>query len=244
MSDKRRLFVVTDIHGHYTLLRQALEQAGYDRHDPQHLLVCCGDYFDRGTENFQVLKYLERVENKVLLRGNHEDLLLEVFRTGTMQPHNFLNGTVETIVEFFGKYALDGDTGDVDFSGKTRMLERVTEFIESTGDYYETDGYVFTHGWLPTQPTQEGCRIDPKWRQASPEAWKKARWTRWPDMYLTCDRLPDKTIVCGHIPTTRAAAFDSTRPEGSTAIFRGQGMIAVDAGTAMSGQLNVLVIEE
>ncbi len=241
---ERKLFVVTDIHGHYTLLRRTLDAAGFDNWDDRHLLVCCGDYFDRGTENLMVLKYMERIRHKVLLRGNHEDMLLEIFRTGRLQPYHYLNGTAETMVEFFGKYALDGDTGEIDFSGKTRMLDRVTEFIEGLGTYYETDDYVFTHGWLPTLPTEEGCRIDPNWRQASPEAWKKARWIRWPDMYHTCDRLPDKTIVCGHVPSFRAAAFDSARPKNSAAPFRGKGMIALDAGTATTGALNVLVLDE
>lgn len=243
MSD-RKIFVVTDIHGHYTQLRRALDAAGFDSGNDHHLLVCCGDYFDRGTENRMVLKYMERLPHKVLLRGNHEDMLLGVLNTGRFQPHNFINGTAETIVELFGKYALDGDTGEVDFSGQTRTVDWMIEFIEGLGSYYETDRYVFTHGWLPTLSTEEGCRIDPDWREASAEAWKKSRWTRWPDVYDTCDRLPDKTIVCGHIPTYHAAAFDSTRPKDSTAIFRGRGMIALDAGTAITGALNVLVLEE
>ena len=73
------LFVVSDIHGHYTLLKESLDMAGFNSEDPDHLLVCCGDYFDRGSENVQVLKFLERLKNKVLLRGNHEDMLYNAF---------------------------------------------------------------------------------------------------------------------------------------------------------------------
>jgi len=46
----KKMFVVSDIHGHYTLLREALDRAGFDKDNEDHLLICCGDYFDRGTK--------------------------------------------------------------------------------------------------------------------------------------------------------------------------------------------------
>ena len=46
MSQTKNIFAVSDIHGHATLLKEALTQAGFDRKNPDHLLVCCGDYFD------------------------------------------------------------------------------------------------------------------------------------------------------------------------------------------------------
>ena len=57
----KKLFVVSDIHGHYTELKAALDRAGFDRNDPAHLLICCGDYFDRGSENAQVLWFAWRI---------------------------------------------------------------------------------------------------------------------------------------------------------------------------------------
>ena len=96
-----RYYAASDVHGFYNLLEPALCDAGFEKNNAEHLLVCCGDYFDRGTENFNVLKFFESIENKVLLRGNHEDMLLEIFETGKIKPHNYLNGTLETITEFF-----------------------------------------------------------------------------------------------------------------------------------------------
>lgn len=239
---KKKIVVVSDIHGHYTLLKQALDEAGYDPENEEHLLVCCGDYFDRGRENYEVLKYMERLKYKVLLRGNHEDMLLEIFRDGYIQEHNVHNGTVETLQEFFGKYCIK-DFGELDFSGNSRMLDRVEEFILGTGNYYETKNYVFTHGWLPTRDAYEGIKIEPNWRHASEERWEDARWDRWDEMYESCDRLSDKTIVCGHVPSFFAPKYDSTRVSGDAGIFYGRGVIVVDAGTFTSGKVNVLVIE-
>lgn len=238
MGERKKLFVISDIHGHYTLMRQALDDAGFDSKDPQHLLVCCGDYFDRGKENLKVLQYLDRIENKVMLRGNHEDMLLKVFYTGRMHPHNYLNGTVETVVELFGKYALD-DFGNVDFTGKTRMLDRITDFILEGIDYFETSNYVFVHGWLPII---DG-KIPADWRHSSAQSWERARWRKWLEEY-DGDRLDGKTIVCGHYPTLFAHHVAPERNLEDAGIFYGNGVIVVDAGTYSSGQVNVLVLED
>ena len=61
---RKKLFVVSDIHGHYSLLKNALDRAGFDRNDPSHLLVCCGDYFDRRTQNLQVLRFFDCLDNR------------------------------------------------------------------------------------------------------------------------------------------------------------------------------------
>ena len=54
MSERKTLFVVSDIHGHYTQLKEALDRAGFDENRPDHLLVCCRELFDRGHENRKV----------------------------------------------------------------------------------------------------------------------------------------------------------------------------------------------
>lgn len=244
MNKKIKLFVVSDVHGYYTVLKQALDNAGFDDKNEEHLLICCGDYFDRGTENMKVLKYFELLKNKVLLRGNHEDMLLEIFESGKLKPHNYLNGTAETIIELFGKYALDPASSEIDFSGKTRTLDRITQFIEGTGDYFETKNYIFTHGWLPTKVENDSCIIDPDWRNASKERWKKSRWTKWIDMYLSCNRPGDKTLVCGHVPAFFANKFEKERKADDFGAFYGNGVIVADAGTYTSLKVNVIVIED
>ena len=149
MAEYKKIFVVSDVHGHCSLLKEALMKAGFDKDNQEHLLVCCGDYFDRGSENVDVLKFFERLKHKVLLRGNHEDMLLKIFETGKIMPHNYINGTMQTLSDFFGRYFVDPSNDTVDFSGQTRTVDRLCEFIDETVNYFETDKYVFVHGWLP-----------------------------------------------------------------------------------------------
>ena len=211
------MFVISDVHGYCTLLKDALAKAGFDPKNPNHLLVGCGDYFDRGNENVEVLQFLERIENKVLLRGNHEDLLIPLLQTGKVHPHNYINGTLQTLSDFFGKYAIDPADDTIDFSGKTRVVDRLLDFIEDTVDYFEVGGYLFVHGWVAKNPN-------------SPESWKEARWQKWTEQYQGEPPVPGKTVVCGHMPT-----FGD--------IFYGNGLIAIDAGTDDTNRINVLVLD-
>ena len=235
----KKLFVVSDIHGHCTLLKNALAKAGFDKDDPNHLLICCGDYFDRGDENMQVLRFFERLPHKVLLRGNHEDMLLKLFQTGKLQQHHYINGTMRTLENFFGKYAIDPVDDTIDFSGKTRIVDRICEFIENTVDYYETENYVFVHGWLPENALSQEAR-----QQATAEDWAKARWVKWNERYIGLRPLEDKTLICGHLPTFCANSFDRNRGKNCCDIFYGNGIVAIDAGTAETQKINVLVLED
>ena len=223
-----KLFVVSDIHGYAGLLKEALGSAGYDPENDEHLLVCCGDLFDRGTENFEVLKFFERTRRKVMIKGNHEERLLEILYGAKIGFHDYMNGTVETIREFFGEYSLMGPSDSVDFSGKTGTVDRLCDLIGEMKDYYETEHYVFVHGWLPNK--NGGIVAD--WRSAKAELWHTARWTWWIKGCEMSGNDEPKTVVCGHYPTRGAQ------------IFYGDGFIAIDAGTYTNNKLNVLVLED
>ena len=235
--EKQKIFVVSDIHGHCSILKEALKNAGFEKENEKHLLVCCGDYFDRGNENYETLKFFERLKHKVLLRGNHEDLLLKLLHTGKIQPHHYINGTMNTLEEFFGKYFVDPADDTIDFSGKTGTVDRICEFINGTVDYFQTENYVFVHGWLP-----QNCFTSNDLKNATKHQWSDARKIRWTEKY--CDKRPltDKTLVCGHMPTFYANMGDKSK--NIYDIFYGNGLIAIDAGTADTKHINVLVLED
>ena len=235
----KKLFVVSDIHGHYSLLEEALNRSGFDRDHEDHLLVCCGDYFDKGDENVQVLDFFEGLERKVLLRGNHEDMLLKLLTTGKMHPHQFINGTENTLENFFGTFAPDPVDHRVDLSGKTETVDRLCRFINSTVDYYETERYVFIHGWLPERGETSKGRA-----AATAQDWEKARCASWVRHYKGQPPLPDKTLICGHVPTFCAGFLNITPATKGDTTFRDNGFIAIDAGTMDSKKINVLVLEE
>ena len=223
-----KLFVVSDIHGYACLLKDALHEVGFDPENANHLLICCGDLFDRGSENMEVLKFFERIERKVMIKGNHEERLYEILDTGLLGQHDVINGTIETIHEFFGKYSVINLLEPIDFSGRTGMINRLFEYIGEMRNYYETSNYVFVHGWLPNE---HGTVIS-DWRNASEEQWSIGRWTWWTKGCEMSGNKECKTIICGHYPTP------------DSQIYNGDGFVAIDAGTDTSKRVNILIIDE
>ena len=69
-NDIGRDFAVGDIHGHFTLLQQALDAIGFD--PTVDRLFSVGDLVDRGPECEQVLEWLDKPWFHPV-RGNHDD---------------------------------------------------------------------------------------------------------------------------------------------------------------------------
>ncbi len=237
---KKKFFVLSDVHGYYSETVKAIRKSGFDPDNDSHVLVFCGDMFDRGHHNRNVLRYLDKIKNKIMIRGNHEDMLVRIIETEKLQPHHVYNGTFVTVTEFFGRNSVSYN-GNVDLTWKRRKAKKLCAFIDGMSDYYETENYVFTHGWLPQD---ENGKILPDWRNSSPEMWQSARWTHWNEVYKISDRPDGKTVVCGHVPCQNAAGIDPARSADDCSPYFADGLIAVDAGTAASHQVNVLVLED
>ena len=73
-----KFFVTSDIHGYFDIFIKELTSAGFDKNDENHWLVVCGDCFDRGQQPRELKDYLDTVERKIIIRGNHEDLLKDI----------------------------------------------------------------------------------------------------------------------------------------------------------------------
>lgn len=83
-----KLFVTSDIHSAYTPMKKALDEAGFEPGNTKHLLIVCGDLFDRMDESQQVFDYMMNVPNKVLITGNHEDLMRSMCQRGFPYSHD------------------------------------------------------------------------------------------------------------------------------------------------------------
>ena len=102
-----RYYVVSDIHGYYTQMKSALEKAGFFSDTTPHKLIMLGDLFDRGHEAKQLQQFiLEQMEQDkiILIRGNHEDLFVELVTTDAGMPYSYhkSNGTYDTALQLTG----------------------------------------------------------------------------------------------------------------------------------------------
>jgi len=83
-----RDFVVGDVHGCFTELRQLLEQVVFD--GSRDRLIAVGDLVDRGPESRQVLEWLAKPWFYAV-RGNHEQMALDFDLTDTDGCERYLH---------------------------------------------------------------------------------------------------------------------------------------------------------
>ena len=76
-----KIFVVSDIHGKYDLFNELIMMSEIKKTD---LLIILGNIIDYGNESFEVVKKIIELKedgyNILLLKGNHEQFLIEYIR--------------------------------------------------------------------------------------------------------------------------------------------------------------------
>jgi hypothetical protein len=264
-----KLYVCSDIHSYWTPLKLALDEKGFEPNNPEHLLLVLGDVFDRGAESNEVYEFLNNLTNVVLVKGNHEDLMEEVWTRGYCLSHDRSNGTQRTVNDIFYRHTNFEPYDPIKVSEKL-----LRPFFAKMVNYFETKNYIFVHGWIPCDTGklaypwyQHGRKFKYRtdWRTCSAEEWAAARWINGIQAgYVNKNRIlePGKTIVCGHwhcsyghyqkaIRDTVVAGgsiFDTTCEEfGDSACFdpfEADGILAIDACTAHTGKVNIVVLED
>lgn len=81
-----RDFVVGDIHGCFGMLKEALARVYFN--PERDRLFCVGDLIDRGPHSSDVLEFLYQPW-VFSVRGNHEQSLLDLYRTGELNQVEF-----------------------------------------------------------------------------------------------------------------------------------------------------------
>lgn len=238
-----KYYVCSDIHSFFSPFKDALKKAGFFDDAEPHKLLILGDIMDRGQEAVEMQNFvLEQMkqESTILVRGNHEDLFenLVVRNYGQPEIMDLYNGTYNTLKQLKKCIADPNDLTAIPF---------LKTIIPAMRNYYETEHYIFVHGYLPGSNEESGYTIARNWRKASATAWRRARWVNGIAASLTAS--PDKTIVCGHWHTSyghtliegRGSEFEE---DADFSPFYGKNLIAIDACTAYSEKVNCIVLED
>ena len=231
-----KFFIVSDVHSFYTPMIEALNRAGFDKNNSNHWLISCGDNFDRGDESEKVRQFLLNLPQKTLIKGNHEDLILDCCERGYPEWHDGSNGTMKTIIEL-GHAEKNGFELACEVT-KTKLEPLINQMV----NYFETKNYVFVHSFIPYNTIKE------EWRKAVNAEWKKARWG---NPFSLCNKglwKEDKTLVFGHWHTSKEwSKVLHTSEHGEDAvydIYESKNFIGLDACTVLSNRVNVLVVED
>lgn len=255
-----KYFVTADPHGFFALLHNALLEQGFDENNPEHKVIICGDLMDRGKEARKMQDYILSLLEKdkvILIRGNHEDLTLDMIKDmdegdpfAIAYSHHASNKTLDTAFQLTGKKMRDLYDDILAVSRATAATPLVRIIIPKMLNYYETEHYVFVHGWVP-------CDVDPQegyyvknLKEATDEEWAEARWENGMSLAVECGAtIPNKTIVCGHWNTSFGHKLlgkikSEYGDDADFSPFYADGIIALDACTAYSKQINCIVIDD
>ena len=254
-----KYYVVSDVHGYLTELKTALKEQGFfDDTDP-HKLIVCGDMLDRGHEAKEMQEFMYELLKKdelIFIRGNHEDLLVDMIENfdrhqrtiGYGYSHHVSNGTFDTALQLSNMERYDVFQKKEEFLLKVRDSIFYKYLLPASIDYFETDKYIFVHGWIPCK---NGIEYNQDWRNATKGLWESARWLngmKCAELYDIVEK--DKTIVCGHFHTSYGHCEISGKcsseweDDADFSPFYGKNIIAIDACTAYTDMVNCIVIED
>lgn len=249
-------FVVTDIHDHYDLLIKSLNENGFDIKNKNHRLIVCGDAFYSGPqpgELFTFLYDLYKNERLIFIYGNHDIELLD-----NLNNKHFTRSANRKCIELI----VEHKTKNTGLSDDELILESknlgFTDFLANVPVwYYETEGYIYTHGFIPTIKRS----YNPDWRNSTEREWRAAA-SKGDAMLLSLKYNvyePNKIIVCGHYSAARcylmknATQIDwenkiykdvSNVPPEAFKPFLTKTFIALDQSVKKSGFINCIIIKE
>ena len=172
-SKSSRLIAIGDIHGNILNLNSLLEQIQPTASDT---LIFLGDYIDRGDNSKEVVERLlelSKVSNCVFLKGNHENMLLNIKNTKSKEAfvHWFLSGGEKTL-KSYGKFE--------------EIFNLHGEFFKNLQNYYLTEDYLFVHAGICIGKSLEQQTLD------------DLLWVR--DSFIEYPHGLKQKIIFGHTP--------------------------------------------
>lgn len=259
-SMKKKLFIFSDVHGEYAALRETLVESGFDENNPNHLLISCGDIFDRGDESLSIYQYLKELYDKgkcICLTGNHEVMITDYLTLKDKSPWNYiLNGVRNTFADFLHQTApfevwrlLDKHTEEPTQADFEEWVEKVAvkeinkeypellSWIQSMPYYFETKNYIFTHAAIDTTASD--------WHKPN-IPWSELVWDDC-SFFGKDIKNTNKVVVIGHVGTNHLRKMHQiglNDPKWSILRREDGKVIALDATSNYSHKVNVLVIED
>jgi len=219
-----RLYAVGDVHGRLDLLRQLHELIAADAAGSNasvKRIVYLGDYVDRGPDSKGVIELLLEAPLKgferVLLKGNHEDVMETFLVDASVAPHWFAYGGIETL-ESYGVTA-PAHAGEIaraqaEFGARLPATHR--KFLASLPLTHRAGDYFFAHAGV-----KPGVALGDQGEE-------DLLWIR--DEFLESNADFGALVVHGHTIT-------------ASPVVRAN-RIGIDTGAFASGKLTALALED
>ncbi|MCA1594071.1 MAG: metallophosphoesterase [Acidobacteria bacterium] len=226
-------YVIGDVHGRRTQLRQLIRMLPRDT--ARDTLVLLGDLIDRGEDVPGVVSDVLELQhdgqhgNVIVLRGNHEQMLLDFLDDGALLWLHPAVGSAST----FGQYANRELTDYLRENFITAHREIALalpvehlEFIRRLPLFHEDEFALYVHAGLDGD--KHPCETDAK----------HLLWTRDPDFYK---HYHGKPCVFGHTPTPLLPLLGRLGRHG---IYIAHSAIGIDTGYGPTSPLTCLQLPE
>ena len=217
-----RNIIIGDIHGcsqAFHALLKKVKLVGDDR------LILLGDLFDRGPDSFEVFRTVRQLagtmeEDFVLLRGNHEDYLLN---------------PKLTLMQRFVWERVGRGTTVASFKAHGDRMENAIPWLDQRCQmYYQGEGFQCVHAGLLVDPIEAN---DPQTMIHDHNVVKKNRYAG-PLTITGHIALQEPTYFAGDEKTTETLAYGETLPLPDT------GVICIDTGCGKGGRLTAMIIKD
>ena len=219
------MYAIGDIHGRLDLLQKLeamieRDAAGIDA--SRRLIVCLGDFIDRGDDSYGVIEHLLQdaldTFERICLMGNHESYLLRFFDDSSVAAAWIANGGCETLSSYGvpppAGFDIDGVSVNLQAELRARVPQSHVAFLRSLVPSHREGDYLFVHAGV-----RPGVPID----RQDPE---DLMWIR--EEFLSDRREFGAVVVHGH----------SIRTEPENLANR----IGVDTGAYDTGRLTCAVL--
>lgn len=224
------IYAIGDIHGMFHKLVALYGKILNDisSHGLQHAtIIFLGDYVDRGPDSDRVLDYLMQLEDTdvirhIFLKGNHEDMMVNVY---------YRKGLAKMWIDNGGRQTLDsfGCPTPIDFYENPRFRDYIV-WCETLPVIHVMDRYAFVHGGYDTRLTAGNQNPDTlMWKRSTPYTLGRE--------YDNCEFV----IVHGHTPHPEPLIYKNEINIDTFACYDGKltaACLPEDIGKYTSGEIN------
>jgi len=183
MATGGRIIAIGDVHGCVHALETLVSDVAPD---PNDTIVLLGDLIDQGRDSAAVLDFVLELGmrvNVVLIRGNHEEMMLAARDSEAALRYWEICGGITTL----NSYRYGAKLSDVPEAHWT--------LLEACRDFYETEQFIFTHAnYLPDRPMDQQPEHQLRWALLDPEEVRP--------------HISGKTVIVGHTEQRNSEVLD------------------------------------
>lgn len=224
---KKRVFVIGDIHGRYEAVLEVLKKSKFNY--KKDTLIVLGDVSDGGYNTYEVVEELLKIDNLILLMGNHDEWFVNHIKTGWADEIWIQQGGANTLRSYGGKVIeadFMTDDSHIDTTDINIPVTHQEFFNKATYYYIDKKNRCFVHAGL-----------NPKIPKIESQSRNDLVWDRSLIVYCRQGNKVEmyKEVFTGHTTTQGI--------NGDTLPINYENLWCLDTGAGWTGKLTIMDVD-